>query len=136
MFFIFKTTMNRLSEDLIKIIAHLASGKSLRGCIDVAKIDWKFLSENSNDEAVALLKANPSKIDWTFLSGNSNDGAVDLLKANPSKISWGHLSGNSNDWAFELLKANPSEIDWPFISLNSGIFKSNWLEIFSILIKI
>ncbi len=43
-----------------------------------------------------MLKANPNKINWDFLSKNSNPEAIQILKANPDKINWWALSQNPN----------------------------------------
>ena len=76
-------------------------------------------------EWVLLDWINPDKIIWNYLSQNTNDGAIELLKANPDKIIWCELSGNSNDSVIELLKANPDKIDWRHLSRNPGILKLN-----------
>ncbi len=49
------------------------------------KINWWFLSDNPNPEAIELLKANPTKIVWDYLSGNTNNQAIELLKENQKK---------------------------------------------------
>ena len=41
----------------------------LRDWIDINKLDWKYLSINSN--AIELLKINQDKIDWNYLSINN-----------------------------------------------------------------
>ena len=55
-----------------------------------------------------MLLENPSKINWYYLSGNSNDRAVDLLLENPYKIDWGRLSTNPNifndDYKINIIK--------------------------------
>ena len=54
----------------------------LRDWIDINKIDWEYLSFNSN--AIELLKENQNKISWIYLSRNPN--AIELLKENSNKI--------------------------------------------------
>ena len=49
------------------------------------KIDWKWLSKNTNDRALDLLEKNMEKIDWVWLSMNTNDRAFDLLEKNMDK---------------------------------------------------
>jgi hypothetical protein len=43
------------------------------------KIDWYFLSKNSNDRALNLLEQNQNKIDCYCLSKNSNNRDLTLL---------------------------------------------------------
>jgi hypothetical protein len=98
------------------------------------EIDWGELSENTNPEAIKLLRKkideenylrelnleafknldDNDKINWKWLS--SNPSAIELLKANLEKIAWDWLSMNPS--AIELLKANLEKIDWNFLSLN------------------
>ncbi len=65
-------------------------------------IYWDFLSRNSNDGAIEMLRnmlrANPEKIIWDNLS---YDGAIEMLRNMlraklPEKIIWDNLSGNPN----------------------------------------
>ena len=46
----------------------------LRDWIDINKLDWKYLSINSN--AIELLKINQDKIDWNYLSINPNNNQL------------------------------------------------------------
>lgn len=94
------------------------------------KISWKELSENS--EAIELLEENENRIDWYYLSSNTNPKVINLLKErikyekglsyseyknlNSNHIAWGRLS--ENPIAIELLKANPSRISWIYLSQN------------------
>jgi putative NADH-flavin reductase len=84
---------------------------------------------SANPAAIELLKQHPNKIDWVFLSKNSNHEAIEMLKANPTKFSWYYLCGNRNPEAIEMLRANPSKIDWNFISQNPNIFVYDYEKI-------
>jgi ribosomal protein L24E len=57
--------------------------------------------------AVELLKQNPDKINWFYLSHNTNKNSLEMLKQNPDKIIWGYLSRNINPEAVEMLKKTP-----------------------------
>ncbi len=86
------------------------------------KINWNYLSSNSNEEAIKLLIENRSKIYWYGLSLNSNEEALKLLNKNLDKIYWYQLCLNVNKDALELLKQNPDKINWDFLSKNPEIF--------------
>ncbi len=43
-----------------------------------------------------------NKLNWVYLSGNSN--AIELLKENPDKISWISLSLNKNIFTYDYKK--------------------------------
>ncbi len=97
------------------------------------KIDWDYLSVNTNPYAIELLKANRNKINWPFLS--ENQAAIELLKDNEDKIDWALLSSNPNDEAIELLNANQDKIDWKHLSLNPNpeaieLLKANQKKIY------
>ena len=80
------------------------------------KIDWEYLSKNTNPNAIDMLKTNLDEINWNFLSANPS--AIELLRGNPDKIVWSNLSVNPNPRAIELLKENFDEIDWNRLSQN------------------
>ena len=84
----------------------------LHDWIDLNKINWHYLSGNSN--AIYLLERNMNKINWDYLSGNPN--AIHLLEKNMDKINWHYLSGNPN--AIHLLEKNIDKIDWYALSQN------------------
>ncbi len=48
--------------------------------IDKDKLNWRYLSQNPNAEAISLLKENPDKIDWIELSRNPNIFTYDYDK--------------------------------------------------------
>jgi hypothetical protein len=73
------------------------------------KIIWKYLSSNSNPEAIEYLKENPNKIDWSYLSSNPNPEAIKLLIANPSKIDWEIINYNIN--SLEIYKRYPERLN-------------------------
>ena len=88
--------------------------------IDINDIDWWYLSSNTHDGAIDLLKANFDKIDWITLSRNINNKAIELLINNQNKIDWDNLCLNTNDKAIELLKNNPDKINWDALSSNTN----------------
>ena len=113
------------------------------------KIDWEFLSKNTNPNAIELLKSKineenemseddyhdsdkSNKINWNLLSANPN--AIELLRENPDEIVWPNLSDNPNPNAIELLKENPDNIDWNRLSQNPNaielleahLYNINW----------
>ena len=85
-------------------------------------INWTALSKNPN--AIELLKANRDKIDWNLLAGNQSAEAIELLeeeiRINPKNISWNNLSGNPIPRAIELLEENPIKIVWGFLTSNTN----------------
>ena len=68
------------------------------------KIDWDWLSCNTNINAIILLTENQDKINWYNLS--KNPSAILLLKANQDKINWASLSLNPNIFANDITKYN------------------------------
>ena len=88
----------------------------LRKNLENININWYWISANPNAEAIELLRENPEKIDWSGLSTNPSDEAIKLLKEIPNKIYWPMLSKNPN--AIELLKENKTKIDWEYLSAN------------------
>ena len=90
--------------------------------INLDNIDWRKLSENEN--AVSILKQNPSKIVWSNLSKNKN--AMDLLIENQDKINWSNLSRNEN--AVDFLKDHQDEIDWEMFSMNKNTDAIHFLK--------
>jgi hypothetical protein len=76
------------------------------------RISWLNLSSNPNQRAFAILEANPTNIDYRGLSNNSNPNAIELLKKRmevqnqykrkEDRIDWKALSKNPS--AIELLK--------------------------------
>jgi ribosomal protein L24E len=87
---------------------------------NLEKIDWYKLSENPN--AIHLLEQNLDKVHWDILSMNPN--AIHLLEQNPDKIAWYFLSHNTN--AIHLLKENPDEINWTHLSCRPSIFEYDY----------
>jgi hypothetical protein len=92
---------------------------------------WFSLSQNPN--AMEILKNNPDKIIWCKLSENSNPDAIKLLKERityennlsrkeyydlegQNKIDWNQLLQNPN--AIDLLKENPKKINFNYLSAN------------------
>ena len=69
---------------------------------NIDKIDWYYLSYNSN--AISLFEKNIDKINWDVLSGNEN--AISILEKNISKINWSYLccTGGVNELNYQWLK--------------------------------
>lgn len=83
------------------------------------KIEFMYLSSNSNPRAVALLRNNLERVDWNFLSMNPCNEALDLLLEHPDKIKYGWLTYNTNPRAIDLLRSQPVEqIHWSGLSGN------------------
>lgn len=91
-------------------------------------IDWRYLS--ANPSAFEILKAYQGKIDYKWLSFNTDPSAIELLKeriqTNPDDIDWGVLSKNPN--AIELLRANRRKINWNFLAANQSAEAIELLE--------
>jgi uncharacterized protein YlzI (FlbEa/FlbD family) len=98
---------------------------------DYKKLDWKNLSANPG--AVELLKQYRRNIKWDRLSENTNLEAIELLKEkiekeskmnerqleklkDEDKINWNQLCLNAG--AIEIIKANPKKINWQYLSKN------------------
>ena len=90
--------------------------------IDINKLDWISLSQNSNPNAIDLLEKNPDKIYWDNLSLNPN--AIHLLEKNQDKINWYYLFKNSN--AIHLFEKNPDKINWNMLSENPSMFEIDY----------
>jgi len=111
------------------------------------RISWLNLSSNPNQRAFAILEANPTKIDYRGLSDNSNPNAIELLKKRmevqneykkkEDRIDWKTLSKNPS--AIELIKnkkiyedelpdskslEDTEKIDWRILSSNPAIFEA------------
>jgi len=105
------------------------------------------LSSNPNQRAFAILEANPTKIDYRGLSNNSNPNAIELLKKRmevqneykkkEDRIDWKVISKNPG--AIELIKnkkiyedelsdskslEDTEKIDWRILSSNPAIFEA------------
>ena len=52
--------------------------------IHLEKINYDWLSSNSNPAAIHILEKNPDKIDWDWLS--ENPAAIHILEQNLGKI--------------------------------------------------
>ena len=66
-------------------------------------INWNQLLANKN--AMELIRNNMEKItEWDRLSANTNDEAIEMLKQDPSKINWQILASNENPKAVEMLE--------------------------------
>lgn len=104
--------------------------------------DWEYLSANSSDFAMCILKQFPEYINWYYLSQNPAESAIDLLDKNPDNIYpfplakntnpragylfdkynikkyWSGLCKNPADYALDWIEANPNEIDWVTLAEN------------------
>lgn len=92
--------------------------------IDLGKLDFAFLSRNSN--ALDLLVYNADKIDNGNFSTNVNPHVIHILTNNPDMIDWYHLSGNPNaiDLINDKLNEDPdsTDINWGMLSANPNAF--------------
>ncbi len=106
-------------------------------------IKWDRLSENTNLEAIELLKEkiekeskmkeselvrlkDEDKIDWNQLCLNA--GAIEIIKANPKKINWRYLSKNPNPEAIELLKNKVEEENKMTGRKLINVFKERYID--------
>jgi hypothetical protein len=106
-------------------------------------IKWDRLSENTNLEAIELLKEkiekeskmkesqleklkDEDKIDWNQLCLNA--GAIEIIKANPKKINWQYLSKNPNPEAIELLKNKVEEENKMTGRKLINVFKERYID--------
>ena len=60
-----------------------------------------MLCENPN--AISILEKNQDKIDWDWLSKNSNRDAISILEQNLDKIHWFYLSGNPSIITYDYI---------------------------------
>ncbi len=91
---------------------------------NLSDIDWFYLSANSSNKALKILKENQDKIRWSQLSSNTNPEAIELLKANPENIDWFRLCSNKS--AIELLEMNRDKINYNEFSSNPAIFQLDY----------
>jgi len=96
-------------------------------------IDWQSLSGNAN--AYDLISNNLDKLNWTFLSRNTNPNVINILKKNINKIDWKSFSRNKN--ALYILKQNKNKINWSSLAENPNpkaidLFYDNALNISTI----
>lgn len=96
-------------------------------------IDWQSLSGNA--EAYDLISTNLDKINWSFLSRNTNPNVINILNKNINKIDWKSFSRNKN--ALYILKQHKNKIDWSSLAENSNpkaidLFYDNVLNIYTI----
>ena len=88
----------------------------LRNWIDKEKLNWVYLSRNSN--AVQMLEKDLSHngISWGNLSTNKSPRAIRLFEQNLDKVVWSYLSFNPE--AVDILERHPDKIDWNELSGN------------------
>lgn len=91
------------------------------------KIDYYYLSDNSNPKAISLLRNNPHRISWRELNRNTCDDAIEILLQYPEKIDYYDLSGNSCSLATSILQKNPENIVWSTLSRNSSDYAVSML---------
>jgi hypothetical protein len=82
----------------------------LRDWIDYDELDLNISSENSNESE--LLNANLAKIDWRILSKNSN--TINLLiespKRNMDKINWTNIPRSNPTYDYQKIKKDFEEL--------------------------
>jgi hypothetical protein len=91
----------------------------VKDLLPLRKIHNEFLSQNSN--AIDFLKDNIQRINFDSLSDNTNPDAIKLLKMNINNenINWNKLS--KNPAAIEILKENPNKIVWAYLCSNTNL---------------
>jgi len=109
---------------------------------NINKIDYEFLSLNSNDKVFDLIKNNLDKIDFDFLITNPNPKIIEIFKTNENKISGYHLLMNTNkyikNYFFKNFKNFKKDID-RYSLINSIIIETddtdyiyhNWLNLYN-----
>jgi hypothetical protein len=85
-------------------------------CLNPAYIAWDYLSQNTNPEAIKILKENIDSIYWIYLS--ANPAAVEILTANQDRIIFRTLARNPN--AMELIKKYMHKISLIELSYNTN----------------
>ena len=94
------------------------------------KIDYDFISMNTNPEILELLDTDSIETEWGYLS--MNPAAIPMLLERPGKINYYSLSMNTSPIAIELLKENLEDVNWEWLSANpaaTDILKQNPDEI-------
>lgn len=87
---------------------------------NLCNVRWDYLSSNTHDEAIELLRKHDKKVNWRLLSANSNSHAVDWLLENQDKINWDFLNANTNKKALSLLEQNRDKINMYFLCTNKN----------------
>jgi len=94
---------------------------------------WSELSIKNDNISVNLLLNNINKIDWYYLSFNTNDKIIDYMINNLNKIihliNFRNLSANHNPKVLKILETNQDKIDWIMISNNPIIFTLDYKKI-------
>lgn len=86
------------------------------------KINWTWISSNTNPQILSLLKNRVDKIHWLNLSENPN--AIFLLEEHVDNIHWEALSTNHN--ASHILEKNIDKIVWQYFSENESMFELDY----------
>jgi hypothetical protein len=93
----------------------------------IPKNAWPFVFANSNPRIVKILEEKVSlgekQVDWLYLSGNSSQWAIDILKQDTDRIFYTEFAENQHPWAIAYLKENRHRIFWREFSRNPNIFK-------------
>jgi len=106
--------------------------------IQINKLSSRMLSKNPN--AVSYLEKNPTKIDWHYLSSNTNPNAIDMIKKNKQEnICWWDLCKNPKavylieeqlDKLYLLQKKiHPIYLDWDWMNWENLFQNPNAIHI-------
>jgi hypothetical protein len=82
------------------------------------KINWLFLSLNSNYDVIKFLEEHLEKINWSYLCINTSPHIIPIIKKYPQLIDWDCLSYNENAIEFITRKENIQHLNLNRFSLN------------------
>ena len=82
------------------------------------KINWLFLSLNSNYDVIKFLEEHLEKINWSYLCINTSPHIIPIVKKYPQLIDWDCLSYNENAIEFLTRKENIQYLNLNRFSLN------------------
>jgi hypothetical protein len=86
-------------------ICENSSDEAYNFAVKYNKLDFIFTSLNKNENFLKLLEKNPSKINWKFLSSNSADYAIKILKDNIEIVfEMKHILSNKNPKIYDIIK--------------------------------
>jgi len=96
---------------------------------NIDKLYWRYISRNPllmdivsdmNEEEYI------NKIDWFYLSLNTEKRAIDLLLRHPSKIDLEIIINNNSPYIIPYLLSNKNKIRWNILSTNPAIFELDY----------
>jgi hypothetical protein len=75
---------------------------------------------------VGVIENNQNKIDWYYISLNTNPNVFKLIEKNKDKINWYLLATNPNLNIINFLEKNKNKVDWYCLCGNPGIFELDY----------